>query len=337
MGQGFEHFEDNEAPGVRFIVESALNWFDAEEPERFFMYLHTVEVHAPYTPVELEAHYAERNPDAPLEYYDRAIAEEKERYQTFDFNPDYAGDVTGSMDDLREFARERPPAEDIQQLVDLYDRGIAYTDYWIGEFLDGLKKRGVYDNSIIVITSDHGEEFFEHDHLQHSTSYFDELLRIPLILRHPTEGHGVIVEDQVSVIDIFPTILDGLSIAHSLPLGGRSLRPLWLGAPLAERSAFGESIDTRSRKGFALRTNRWKFIRWNDGGEELYDLEDDPAEQANLSPSRDAGPLRQEIQSWRREMAESKRAQKDAPQAALLDEETRQRLRDLGYAIEDER
>jgi arylsulfatase A-like enzyme len=337
MGQGFEHFEDNDAPGVRFMVESALDWLDAQESEPFFMYLHTVEVHSPYMPVRLPDKYAERNPDAPLEYYDRAIAEEQRRYRTFDFNADYAGSVTGSLDDLRKFKKGKGPSEaDLQQLVDLYDRGIAYTDYWMGELLDGLKERGVFDNSIIMITSDHGEEFFEHGHLEHSTSYFDELLHVPLILRHPSEGHGVVVEDEVSLIDIYPSILDGLDISHTLPLGGRSLRPLWLGGSLPERPVFGESIASRSRKGIAVRTNRWKFIHWKGGKEELYDLAEDPSEQVDLSPSSHSDPLREQIGSWRQEITQSKQALKGVPEAVQLDEETQQRLRDLGYAIEDE-
>ena len=339
FGQGFEHFEDNATPGLRFNVENALRWLDTAQPEKFFVYLHTVEVHSPYSvaelpysPLDLDDHFVERHPDAPLDYFAKAIVEEQRRYRSLDFDPDYTGAIDGSLETLRRLEVEGPPPErDIEHLKALYDRGIAYTDFWIGKFLDGLSERGLYDDTLIVITSDHGDEFYEHGRMQHSHTYFDEMLRVPLIVRAPGEGHGLRVSAQVGLVDVLPTALDVLDIATDLPFQGRSLRPLWSGGTLPPRPVFGEaSILPRT---VAVRTDDRKYIRFPNGQEALYDLRKDPGETARLRGDGELQSFRRQLRNWRAETKQSRQALRLAePRQAEFDAETRERLRALGYA-----
>ena len=96
-----------------------------------------------------------------------------------------------------------------------------------------------------------------------------------------------------------------------------------------------KTITTRKRYGLALRTSQYKYIRWNNGKEELYDLTSDPTESKDLTPNRKAGPFRRDIQSWQKAMAMLRESIEAGQEAAVMDEETQDILRDLGYVGED--
>jgi len=334
FGQGFDHFADNEAPGVRFHVEDALGWLDRETPERFFLYLHTVEVHSPYTPVELPAYIARNNPDERLDYYRAEIEEEIVRYKGIDFNSGYDGAVDGSLEALNALKRKgRLSESDLEQLIALYDRGIAYTDYWIGELLDGLRERGLYEQTLVIVTSDHGEEFMDHGALEHSRTFFEEMVRVPLIIRVPGEAAGVVVAQQVGLVDVLPTVLDVLGVADEVPRQGRSLRPLWQGRSLDAHSELGEASAIPGVD--ALRTNHRKFVRGPRGQQALYDLDTDPGERINLCQVDDAPcrPFFTELMARKLEnQLRLERLGTPDPATAELDDDTREQLRALGYA-----
>ena len=127
--------------------------------------------------------------------------------------------------------------------------------------------------------------FYDHGGLEHSRTYFEEMMRVPLIVRVPGEGHGRVVKEQVGLIDLTPTILDLLGISVDLPFQGRSLGALIRGGPYAERPLFGEAADPGLK---AARTNEWKYIRAADGSERLYDLRTTRGTDGRVSPrSRD--------------------------------------------------
>jgi arylsulfatase A-like enzyme len=263
------------------------------------------------------------------------LAEERKRYADFDFDPDYRGPADGTWEYLGQL-RERGGAErrDLDHLRALYDRGIAYTDYWIGKLFDGLKERGLWQRTMIVVTADHGDEFFDHGRIEHGITYYEEMVRVPLIVRVPGEGNGKRIEQQVGLIDLMPTILDVLAVRSELELQGVSVRPLIGGATLPERALFAEASMAPVLDA-ALRTNQTKYVHYAEQrGAELYDLEADPKETNNLCRGAAARcrPWADRVRAWRAEMREAARRLAPVPaRPAVIDPKTRERLRALGY------
>ena len=320
--QGFERFADNESRSFRVNVAKLFEWLDRDPPARFFAYLHPTEVHSPYAA------------PMPQPGEDRALFRvEQKRWESFAFDPDYRGRVNGQFDTLWRI-RQRTLAlapGDADHLVALYDQGIAYLDYWLGELFDGLRTRGLLEHTLIVVTADHGEELFDHDSVEHGSTFYDETMRVPLIVRAP--GIGRVVEDQVAHLDVMPTILDLTGVRSDVFVQGRSLRPLLAGGTLPERPVVGEASMTAGLR--ALRTRRWKYVEHpRSRAPELYDLVADPRERTNLC-ARDRArcrPFAADLHAWELEMKQAK-AHLALPAAspAPVDDETRQRLHALGY------
>lgn len=340
MSQGFGTYRENATPGLRFDLEDALAWLDATKPDRFFVYLHVQEVHAPYTPVAIRRGAKRKLDPARMSYYREAVAEERARFLQHDFDPGYGGPIDGSRASLRALSRPgtRVSRRDVEHLVALYDRGIAYVDYWIGALVRGLADRRLLDDTLLVVTADHGEEFLEHGRLEHSFSYYEEMLHVPLVIRVPGEGRGRVVEQTVGLVDVMPTLLDVLGVEAPPGLEGRSLRALWRhggAAPSAESAYVGEASFHRGD--LALRGPGWKYIQGaaapgQPPRQELYDLVTDPGEKRNRCPDEPT-LCRSREEQLRARMA-SLRARAEAlaaPEPATLDGDTRESLRALGY------
>jgi arylsulfatase A-like enzyme len=335
FAQGFDEFVEDDLYGIRLHTEALLDWLDRKRPGRFFAYFHVVEVHSPYGPPGVPAEIVGRN-DAHARHVLQVLDEERKRYPEFDFDRDYRGQANGSWEYLRELAAKGANANprDLEHVIALYDRGIAYADYWIGKLVDGLKQRGLYDRTMVVITADHGDEFFDHGRLEHGTTYYEEMMRVPLVVRVPGEGTGRRIEQQVGLIDLMPTILDVLAVRHDLEVQGLSLRPLLNGGWVPVRPMFAETSMVPTLE-TALRTNESKYIRYARGmGHELYDLKADPKETKNLCRP-DATPCREwsdRVEAWRAEMrTAAARLAPAEPSPAVIDPNTRERLRALGY------
>src|SRR6185503_11389660 len=173
---------------------------------------------------------------------------------------------------------------DRDRLIAQYDGEIAYGDREFGRFLAELKKRGLYDRALIVFLGDHGEEFLDHGQWTHGKSVFDELIRVPLLVKFPGgSGAGRRVSQQVQVGDVLPTVLESLDlpvppapaiVGHPLQA---VLRP---GAP--EPPAVSE-ISHRGFVAHGMRTGRDKYVqRFSPEEDELYfDLVKDPKEQSS--------------------------------------------------------
>jgi hypothetical protein len=189
---------------------------------------------------------------------------------------------------------------DWHHLRSLYDGEIAFTDAAVGRLLEGIRECGLGEKTIIVLLSDHGEEFHEHGSAGHGHSLFGELLRVPLIVAVPGERRGSArVSDQVRLLDVAPTILDLLGIAPSGPkvrFEGASLKPFITGsgevrspdyALLPANLAYSEAMMHGWEKK-SLTSREYKVIyETASANEMLFDLQDDPGEQVNL---RDARP-----------------------------------------------
>jgi len=343
--QGFDVYHQNRTPGVRFDIEDALAWLDERQPDRFFVYLHVGEVHSPYTPIAMPRLAAELFEADRIPYFETALEQEQSRFAAIDFDPDYTGFVDGSRESLARLRRGRVSKRDLDHLVALYDRGIAYTDYWIGRLLDALAQRGLDDETLFVLTADHGEEFIEHGGLEHNYSYYEEMLRVPLIIRVP-QHPAATVDSTVGLIDVLPTVLDLLGLAQQTQrpeIMGSTLRPLWNdGVDSPDRDYLGQASFVHGLT--AIRSGRWKYIHHapTKPGEkahsELYDLIDDPDEKTNQC--NDHKPrclqLARKLEARNAELAATaeRLALPDA-EAAHIDPATAENLRQLGYLDDD--
>ena len=289
----------------------------------FFLFVHTYEVHAPYTPI------------AP--------------YDSLFTSRDYQGGIVSSQRDLVKAAAgdwgrqheifwqavDETSEADLQHLQDLYDGSIRFVDDQIGEFLDWLSGAGVLDQTLVIVLSDHGEEFLDHGRFQHNQAY-EELLRVPLVMAFPgppgESGRGVREGGLVRLVDVAPTVLDFLGVPLPDHVEGVSLLPLLAGGAGPPEVVISGWPEPGIR---SLRRDDWKLIeRRSSAGKwvRLYDLQEDPAEQLDLAESepgrRDA--LRQHL----RAMEMASRAFRDARErgrAVEPDEEAIEHLRALGY------
>ena len=216
-----------------------------------------------------------------------------------------------------------------------YDGEVAYTDSLIGEFRSALEQRGLFDESVVVLTADHGEGLGDHGESYHGFFVYDSTVHVPLIVRLPGGVEaGRVVGDAVSHVDIAPTLIELLDLDGVDAGQGRSLLPDMQGLPnpLAERSVYAESFYALDHYGWAplrsLRTAEHKYIEAPDP--ELYALREDPGELANvLLEQRD---LSRRLRAEALELAaELDRAAPSSSAEPDLDEDTLAQLRALGY------
>jgi arylsulfatase A-like enzyme len=290
------------------ITRRFWSWLDGIGNERFFAYLHYVDPHSPY---------------APGPPYDRH------------FMPEHITEPwtegPGSWESLRTYG-EKP--DGVDQLVALYDGEILYLDHWIGELLRDLERRGLLENTLVLFTSDHGEEFADHGDFGHGNSLFAEQVQVPLIMSLPAgvADQGKRFPHVVRHIDVFPTVLDVLGLPIPPEIAGRSLLPIVRGEepPHPPRLAFSE-VERRVRA-VSLQAGNLKVIREiGDFGERTlaFDLDADGGEQQNLADG--APPWRGELVA-RLEQFQREAAAEAIPELEVqVDEATTERLRALGY------
>ncbi len=214
-----------------------------------------------------------------------------------------------------------------------YDGEIAYADAQLGRVLDQLARRGWLDDTLVVLTSDHGESLDEHGESTHGLFVYDATTRIPLLMRHPGRlGQGRTVESLVSLVDVAPTILEVLGLPRGdLPAAGRSLLPVLEGEEGEPPAVFLETWAPRLDYGWseltAIRDVRWKYIR--APRPELYDLQADPLELTDLAAVE---PERVREYAGKLEALESSISSGDpTAERQQLDPQVRKALESLGY------
>jgi arylsulfatase A-like enzyme len=231
-------------------------------------------------------------------------------------------------------ALPNPPPEMAVRLREVYAGEVGYLDTHLGALFDDLRRRGLYDQTMIVLTSDHGEEFHEHGGWWHGTTLYDEQTHVPLIVKLAgTAARGAVVEELVTSLDIAPTVLaaGGLPVppamqGHRLPLDGAG--PVLYPAVFAEEDFEGNVLQ-------ALRTKEWKLVTANPGNSRglsdtgLYDLMRDPQELTNTAPGA-AGRV-DELRAALGRAVVAARAQAGATSQTNVDSVTRDRLKALGY------
>jgi arylsulfatase A-like enzyme len=284
-----------------YVVGLAQAWIEQNETRPFFLFLHTYEVHHPYTP------YA-----ADLE----------------PFRGTYAGRLQDriTVDVLRRINDGKLTVDDRdrQHIVNAYDGEIRSMDRAFGSLVNFLRGRGLYDRALIVFTSDHGEEFGEHGRMGwHTHSLFDELLRVPLLVKLPSSRlAGTTSEGQARGIDVGPTLLAALGLEIPPQFAGRDLLSADPMKPGELTEAFSSRDVVEPNSSVAVRTSEWKLY---DG--RLFNLTRDKRETEDVArPNADvARRLRNRLEAI---LAARRRPAKRAasPDAELLD-----RLRSLGY------
>jgi arylsulfatase A-like enzyme len=179
----------------------------------------------------------------------------------------------------------------------LYAGKVTLCDRWVGFFLDEVREMGLFENSLIIFTTDHGAPFGEHGYIKKAEpGLYEELVHIPLIIRHPEGlGAGKRFNALVETTEIFPTILDFLKVPRPLRIHGKSLLPLMAGQ--------AESIRDYAYMGYFKRTWRvsdriWSFTLGLEKGRpnELYNLKEDPGEKKNLITKEPAKTMELELE-----------------------------------------
>ena len=240
------------------VYDAAHGWLDGSTMEApFFAFVHLWDVHFDFVP------------PAP--------------YDTL-FDPDYDGDVTGENFFFDPEINARMPDRDKEHLVALYDGEIRWTDSVVGDLLDDLEEWGVANETIVVLTSDHGTEFFEHGGKGHRTTLFDELIRIPLIVRYPGSlPAGRKVRDQTRITDVGPTLLELADLPGPTDAMGHSLVPLARGEALDFENAAISELYSVGREMRSVRSIDAKFLDDQAGNRFCwFDLAADPRELRRL-------------------------------------------------------
>ena len=229
-----------------------------------------------------------------------------------------------------------------EHLWGLYEGEIRFGDAEIGRVLAAMEEQGLLSNTLVIVTADHGEEFFDHGYVTHhrSSGFAEELIRIPLLIRPPGGLAGSrSIDGLVRMVDLAPTILDFLGLGdRSVSMEGRSLRPLVDGESDEPRIAFYSAIRYE-----IVRTDRWKYRLEKenlvDGRpvERLFDISADPMETTDLAAERPdvVAALRAEYAAFAERLARrgvpADQGAADAGAPEAIDEATREQLEALGY------
>jgi arylsulfatase len=248
-------------------------------------------------------------------------------------DPTYDGRFTGNVRTLRGINTHRlkPTDTDIAHIAALYDGNLRMVDDAVGEVLRALQKRGRWRDTVVLVTSDHGDALYEHGRMGHNSTLFDEMLRVPFILRLPagSAGEGIDAERLVSLADITPTLIAGAGILPPDDLDGIDL----VGGAHGDRRAVGRYLvlrDAHNQPLLGLRSLRWKAMLAPSGHGALYDVRNDPAERDDLVLERpDLFVALAQLVTQR-----VSRPARVPPSAVRpeVDETDREMLRALGYA-----
>ena len=223
-------------------------------------------------------------------------------------------------------------------MINAYDGEIRYTDALLGRMVEALDERGLRRSTWLVVTSDHGEGFWEHNQAEHGNSFFNELSRVPLILVPPPgEGApGSRIGSPASLIDLKPTILGIAGLEPDPELEGRDLRTSWASPAEFEaaRWLYLASPHSKHVEAAAVVRGHLKFMNrlpWRRPRPALFDLAADPGEKRNLAgTSPRAAEMKRRLQAHLRQSDEQRRGLLREDEVEL-DDEVLERLRALGY------
>jgi arylsulfatase A-like enzyme len=288
------------------INDAGLTVLDRENAQhhKFFLFLSYMDAHAPYLPARSFATlYPGRDFKVTARHY-----------------PAMERQVLSGKRALTE--SERP------HVISQYDGGIAYMDACLGTLIEQLKQRGLYDNTLLIITSDHGEAFGERAIMGHGLSVYQNEVHVPLIVKYPRSTAEEEISDPVSPVDLVPTILDVLGYGVPKGVQGHSLR-----GPVHDvmSESFVQPFVSKWNPKYlkadqAIVSGSMKFVESSTGTKELYDLSRDPNELHNLLPGGPESALEAKLVEFMQAARGSKKFQQ--PQVGS---KTLENLKSLGY------
>lgn len=316
FARGFDIW-DQENEELEDAVPKALAFLDeaARGDARFYLFVHCLDVHLPY------------NPPAPFDTR---------------FAPHYTGKVDGDstrhllslrkmFEGRASYGRTRYDEADRAKVVALYDGEILRMDAALAPLLARIEASDLHDDTLVVIVSDHGEEFWDHGSVLHAHSVFQELIHVPLLMRVPSlERDAGRIAQRVSMVDVLPTLLELLALPVPAGLHGHSLLPLLRGEPRQAQPAFAEGYAAHAKLQ-SVTDGDLKLIRNLDTqGVALYDLKVDPGERTDIAASRP-----QDVQRLNA-LLDTRLGTQQVVQDPIglpddVDPATKDRLRELGY------
>ncbi|MFO8057340.1 MAG: sulfatase [bacterium] len=312
MNKGFDTYDyvggdELEIREAGEVIRDAALWLKRNPEGPYFMVLHFFDPHLAYDPPPSYAAPYIADYDGPL---------------SLPYNPEL-GKVRAGEAGLS--------AADKEFIRGAYDGEVVATDKQLGLFIDHLKKKGLYDNSFVIVTSDHGEEFWEHGGFEHGHSLHREVIQVPLVMKLPGgKFSGKTVEEYVSLLDIFPTLAEYFRWRPPMGLEGVSLYPkggkLWVPPHqvVSMNMLYGEERQCIYNEGYKMIVNR------DTGRVRVYNLEEDPEETANVFGEQE---LPEGLQNQVEKIADDlyKVLHSDKPTPAEPDPETVRKLKSLGY------
>ena len=274
----------------------------------FFLFLNYMDAHDPYDPPAPYSTLYSPEPTIPLsEYYSLSL-------------------------EVAQLKRQVPdPVRD--SLIAKYDGGIAYLDHQVGLLMEHLRRLDLFDDTLIIITADHGEAFGEHQTLGHGMSVYEDQVRVPLVIKWPRGSQQPAVRISASGVDLKPTIVETVGLRTKQRVSGHNLaKETGTTDPwIAETHPCGDVYDAHPRFhriDQAVMSGPWKLIASSTGKRELYNIDSDPAEATNRYET-DRGPAKEleaSLENWRKTMRRTR-----SRKAAELTAEEIERLKSLGY------
>jgi arylsulfatase len=298
FGQGFAFFADG-APESGAVGtdanKAAFQWLDksrdADKP--FFLYLHYMDCHGPY--------------DAPAKYVDPLMQAMEANPRKTELTPTQRGMLRDApLPELRHYIRRKPP---VGSDPSRYSRLQGYQEYWIAgyeagvheqddclaDLIAGLKKRGVWDDALVLLVADHGEAFGEHDYWDHGSGLHQHQLSVPLIMRWPRVlPKNRKISGIARTVDIMPTLLEQLRIPFSAGQGASLVGAIVAGQVPDTHVVYSESTKVAGYRQDSILSGNWKLIRYQSPEVgpvtneivQLFDLAADPGEKNDVSKSK---------------------------------------------------
>jgi len=310
FGQGFDKYNEKNAKGHGHIsspsiAQKAISFLEKNKKQKFFLFLHFFDPH-----------------------YDYILHNEYNFYPTYDGTL-YSGLSVG---DLREKA-PRMSENDIKFIKALYDSEIKFTDNFIGNLFTKLKELGLDNNTMIIFTADHGEEFLERGDywIGHTKKLYQEQIHVPLIIKIPDNKESIKIDDHIGLIDLMPTIVEfaGLKIPEKYLYKGEAI-------DLDNKDKLKNKIIISETKRYVFLQSviwdGWKLILDSDMNlKELYNLNKDPSELNNVVSENDMllKTLEKILKDWNLSVELGKSQEK--AKKPKFSEEQKQHLRSLGY------
>jgi arylsulfatase A-like enzyme len=265
FGRGFEEYHEDPRGLSRSFDEVEI-WLRKHARERFLLFVHTYDIHLPYDPPPpYDAIFGrgyESGIDGSRTREVLGKLRKRKQYANFD------GQIELSEDDKR-------------RIIALYDGGILFTDQFVGRLSLLLRELGIEDSTVLVLFSDHGEEFWDHGSALHSHTLYQELLHVPLIVSVPGGWRsGTRIDETVRLMDVAPTLLEMLQVETPKSFEGQSLLGLMSGETSEHLPAMSEILDQKS-----WIRHPWKLMIqgvYPNVERKLYDLDSDPGERTDV-------------------------------------------------------